>query len=339
MISRDTAVAFNVVWEQGERNLGAFRTVISKEKLEVSLSKRAAPKADPRKVLTLQFLKDTPQSTIDAFLEKHELRLLRKDWTGFYEVAVTGKTKAGQFARSVSGLGSVFYASTKNAEAKESKQLRITVRGDTAQQDIAKLLRKHNLRVLERDRDGINFRVAVAGNTSAQKMAARLTSRGIVYFAHPVQSNIAEDREVIIQFTKGTFGGNATKAATEAEIARALRRGKLQVIEDLGDGTFKVAAVRNTPGVKLAKSLIKFKHIVSAVPIGAATDEDVKSAARSAASYKGRPWSSTEYNMHYHYIHVALVLKGATKAQLAEFARLASEAPIKGGSFNPWSGD
>ena len=35
----------------------------------------------------------------------------------------------------------------------------------------------------------------------------------------------------------------------------------------------------------------------------------------------------------------ALHKAGATVAQLALFNRFVDEAPIKGGSFNPWSGD
>lgn len=69
------------------------------------------------------------------------------------------------------------------------------------------------------------------------------------------------------------------------------------------------------------------------------TDDDVRSAANGAISYKGRPWSETEYNMGYYTALESLKSRGATKAQLALFEKLCAEAPIKGGSFNPWSGD
>ena len=69
------------------------------------------------------------------------------------------------------------------------------------------------------------------------------------------------------------------------------------------------------------------------------TEERVRGAAASAASYKGRPWSQTEYNMAYYNTLESLKKDGATKAQLALFEKLCAEAPIRGGSFNPWSGD
>ena len=69
------------------------------------------------------------------------------------------------------------------------------------------------------------------------------------------------------------------------------------------------------------------------------TDDEVRAAASGAISYKGRPWSQTEYNMGYYNSLESLKTRGATKAQLALFEKLCAEAPIKGGSFNPWSGD
>jgi hypothetical protein len=69
------------------------------------------------------------------------------------------------------------------------------------------------------------------------------------------------------------------------------------------------------------------------------TEERVRGAAASVASYKGRPWSHTEYNMAYSNTLESLKKDGATKAQLALFEKLCAEAPIRGGSFNPWSGD
>jgi hydroxymethylpyrimidine pyrophosphatase-like HAD family hydrolase len=74
-------------------------------------------------------------------------------------------------------------------------------------------------------------------------------------------------------------------------------------------------------------------------PKPAVTDERVASAARGVISYKGRPWSMTEYNMSYYTTLDTLKREGATEGQLAKFAELCAAAPIKGGSFNPWSGD
>ncbi len=69
------------------------------------------------------------------------------------------------------------------------------------------------------------------------------------------------------------------------------------------------------------------------------TDADVRASAASVISYKGRPWSSTEFNSVYYPTLEGLKAKGATKRQIALFEKLVADAPIKGGSFNPWSGD
>lgn len=69
------------------------------------------------------------------------------------------------------------------------------------------------------------------------------------------------------------------------------------------------------------------------------SEERVRGAAASVASYKGRPWSHTEYNMAYYNTLESLKKDGATKAQVALFEKLCAEAPVRGGSFNPWSGD
>jgi hypothetical protein len=71
----------------------------------------------------------------------------------------------------------------------------------------------------------------------------------------------------------------------------------------------------------------------------AITDESVRGAAASVASYKGRPWSETEYNMAYYTTLESLQKDGATPAQIELYKKLCAEAPIRGGSFNPWSGD
>jgi hypothetical protein len=66
---------------------------------------------------------------------------------------------------------------------------------------------------------------------------------------------------------------------------------------------------------------------------------EVEAAARGAASYKGMPWSHTEYSMTLAGYESGLRKAGATFAQLQLFHKLADAAPIKGGRFNPWSGD
>jgi hypothetical protein len=67
--------------------------------------------------------------------------------------------------------------------------------------------------------------------------------------------------------------------------------------------------------------------------------ERIVAAANSAASYNGRPWSHTEFNMNTAFAEDSLSKDGATEAQFRLFRRLLAEAPIRGGGFNPWSGD
>lgn len=69
------------------------------------------------------------------------------------------------------------------------------------------------------------------------------------------------------------------------------------------------------------------------------SDEEIRAAAASVIFYKGRPWSETEFNMTYLPTRDRLKASGATKKQLALFEKLIADAPLKGGSFNPWSGD
>jgi len=69
------------------------------------------------------------------------------------------------------------------------------------------------------------------------------------------------------------------------------------------------------------------------------TDADVRARASAVMAYKGYPWSQTEYNSVYYPALESLKSGGATAEQLALFERLCAEAPLRGGRFNPWSGD
>ncbi len=69
------------------------------------------------------------------------------------------------------------------------------------------------------------------------------------------------------------------------------------------------------------------------------TDDEIRAFVPGVVAYKGRPWSQTEYNVGYYTTLSSLKERGATKRQIALYEKLCAEAPIKGGSFNPWSGD
>ncbi len=77
----------------------------------------------------------------------------------------------------------------------------------------------------------------------------------------------------------------------------------------------------------------------AARPQAAPSDADVRARAAAVASYKGYPWSQTEYNATYYPALERLKADGATAEQVALFERLCAEAPLRGGRFNPWSGD
>ncbi|MBI3551568.1 MAG: hypothetical protein HY077_03555 [Elusimicrobia bacterium] len=65
----------------------------------------------------------------------------------------------------------------------------------------------------------------------------------------------------------------------------------------------------------------------------------IEAAAKSVASYKGMPWSHTEYNMEESLTADSLRRDGAGPAQIRLFSRLCDAAPMRPGGFNPWSGD
>lgn len=88
--------------------------------------------------------------------------------------------------------------------------------------------------------------------------------------------------------------------------------------------------------------VLGFGALAGTLKLGAkpkVTDDDIRASARSVAASKGGIWSSTEYSMSYSMALENLQTRGATKAQLELFKKLCDEAPVRGGRFNPWSGD
>ncbi|MBI4061680.1 MAG: hypothetical protein HY403_09645, partial [Elusimicrobia bacterium] len=78
---------------------------------------------------------------------------------------------------------------------------------------------------------------------------------------------------------------------------------------------------------------------LGAAPMPSVTDDDVRASVAAAILQKGRPWSETEYHSAYYQARESLKSRGATQEQLALYDRLCAAAPVKGGGFNPWSGD
>ena len=112
------------------------------------------------------------------------------------------------------------------------------------------------------------------------------------------------------------------------------------MVKILNNGAYKVARVSDaTPGKDLVAAISQEPIVKEALALGGVTDAQIQSAAKGVESYKGRPWSSTEYNMAYGTTYWSLEERGATPEQLALFEDLCAKAPVRGGGFNPWSGD
>jgi len=323
-------VAFTVDWKQGETHMGSFRAIIPAAKLSPDLRRLADPPAPEEKQLTLRFKKNAAE--IEKFLDDHGLRLLSKGYDGVYRVAVTGKETAASTARALSGDGIVLYAAPVQLSMPEERQLRVVfidAKGESSASEtrIGDLLREAGLTVLETDRDGV-WRLGLEQG-SAEATAAKLEASGIVLYATPMTTDIPENRQAIVRL----------QASVEDDVAVLLRRHGLRVLEAYGDGVYKVGAPAGITGEALAKKLTSEAHVKSAIPVGSVEDEDVRSAAQGAISHKGRPWSSSEYGMVYGMGYSDLLLRGATAAQLKLFSDLCAAAPVRGGGFNPWSGD
>jgi hypothetical protein len=69
------------------------------------------------------------------------------------------------------------------------------------------------------------------------------------------------------------------------------------------------------------------------------TDEELRAAVKRVAVFKGHPWSESEFNAECYHMRFFLARMGATEDQLKLYDRLVAEIPVKGGRFNPYSGD
>ena len=70
------------------------------------------------------------------------------------------------------------------------------------------------------------------------------------------------------------------------------------------------------------------------------TDEEVVGRARNFAHWnKTSTYSASEFNQDQYYAEQSLLKDGATAAQLELFRKIVQDAPIRGGRFNPYSGD
>ncbi|MBI5209620.1 MAG: hypothetical protein HY927_06550 [Elusimicrobia bacterium] len=333
-------LAFSVEWNQGETRVGAFRVTVRLKDLNLEFSRLPVPEPPAEKVLKVSFKKSVTPEDAARFLEGRRLRVLRKDWDGTYWAAVTGGDEARAVAKEVSGVGIVLYASAKAVEIPEERRLTVVFKKSAAgDDDVAGVLRRHGLTVLEAK--GGTYVVGVEEGGAAAEAARGLSSERAVFYAVAAKDDRPEGRQLIVRVRETVvMDAKVETAVTEDDVAGLLRRHSLEVMEDLGSGMFRVAlSDGRTTNRAAAEALARSALVESAVAVGAAADKDVEGAATGVASYKGRPWSSTEYNLVYHQAYMGLVARGATRAQLELFGRLCDEAPMRGGGFNPWSGD
>ncbi|MDD5657435.1 MAG: hypothetical protein PHF00_09310, partial [Elusimicrobia bacterium] len=361
--------AFVVEWRQGELRVGVFKAYVSAKNLDPQFYRLAAPEPPKERQLKIRFVKsivlpgsplgveqNVSESDIAAFLETAGLRLLRKSWDGYYQVAVTGNARPEEVARKLSGRSLVLYATPELFSVPAANQVRIAFKKSTARlvaegvwqdtylkdSEIGELLARFGLRVLSVDRGGIY--TAGAEGLRAQAAARALQLKAEVLYAAPVEFAPAWTSQLIVKFRESYVfdagGIYAKSAVSEDNVASVLKRHGLLVVSVLGERLYKVARVKDGAPAKAWAGKVAAEPVVeSALPLGGLSEEKVRAAAHGAISRKGRPWSSTEYNAAYAEAYWKLETAGATPEQMGLFQRLCDEAPVRGGGFNPWSGD
>lgn len=321
-----TGTAFTVEWKQGATRLGTFRVVVPTKDPEPEFRRLADPAPEDRKVVFLRF-QDVPEADILAFAAARDLRVVARGfrdqpWT----FAVTGRAQAAVVARKLNGQGIVLAATAKTAVYAEADQLHVAFVPGTFGPALAAAFRRHELTVLERSQDGL-WRLGAAKGRGAKALDALLHD-GTVLYARALKTDIPETRQTVLELAPNAAGN---------DLPGLLRRHGLTVLSELGGRTYLVGGALDSAA--LAAALAADPGAKSAVAVGSLADSAVEAAANGTASYKGRPWSSTEYNLNWAMGYDSLRRRGATAAQLKRYEELTAAAPVRGGSFNPWSGD
>lgn len=343
-----TGVAFTVQWTQGPARAGAFRVVVPVKDPEPELTRLADPAVPEARQLVLRMKsrvmdasgpvpveRAVTDAEVRAFLAAQGLRVVSRSYDGVWTAAVPGGQRAATVARRLSGRGLVLSAAPKTASFPEADQLLVAfkrravleavsarVETEVGDEAVAAALAGRGLTVLERTRDGL-WRVG-APKGKAAKLLAALESDAVVLYARPLSMDVPEAKQTVLTLREGT---------DDEALAALLRRHGLTVLTALGERVYKVG------GDAAAAALASDASIASAVAVGSLPDEAVEASARGTASHKGRPWSQTEYNLVWSMGYDGLVKAGATQAQMARYEKLCADAPVRGGSFNPWSGD
>lgn len=324
--------SYEISWSQGPQRVGAFRVTIRHKDLRARFARLAAPEAPKSKVFSVRLLPGIARADAERLLEAAGLRVLGGSGQDWRVAAVGRDTPKAAAARLMKAKDAVFYASPA-AKAAPSRLLRVRVLPGATEDELSALFRAARLTVSVAPRPYLAqpdpWLLVASG--PVEKALKRLRASGLVLAASPAALKLDEGRQAVVRVKEGV---DAVDLA-----ARLNRDWGVDLVAEHGGRSYRVQAPKGVSGAALAARLSADSAVERAVPVGAVSDESVAAAAKGAASYKGRPWSSTEYNMQSYYSRLSLEEAGATRAQLETFERLLAAAPVLGGGFNPWSGD
>lgn len=324
-VTKADGTAFTVEWTQGRTRLGAFRVVVPVKDPEPEFRRLAEPATADAKQVVVRFKSGTAEPGIRALFESLNMRVLAHTYQGIWTAAVTGRDRPASAAKKLSDSALVLSAAPKTAAFAEADQLLVAFKNIANDAALSAAFARYKLTVIEKTRDGL-WRVGTPKGRAA-KVNTALEKDAAVLYARTLEPGIPETRQSIVNL----------RAADEEIFAALLRRHELTVLNALGERSWKVAGA--LPSAELAAALASDAAVESTVAVGSLDDAAVDAAANGTASYKGRPWSSTEYNLSWAMGYDSLRRRGATEAQLKRYETLTAEAPVRGGSFNPWSGD
>lgn len=317
--------AFEVSWTQGRTGAGAFRVTVPAKDPAPEFRRLAAPAPADAKVVVLRF-HGVSDAEVLAFLESKSLRVVSKGWgENPWTVAVTGRDRAAAVAKRLNGVGPVLSATAKAASFDAADQVLVAFVPGSPAAALAAAFRRHELTVLEKRQDGL-WRLGAAKGRGTKALHS-LEHDGSVLYARGAQASIPESNHAVLTL----------KPAGALILQGLLRRHGLTVLDDLGGRVYLVGG--RLDAAALAAALAADPDAASAVAVGTLGDDAVEAAAAGTAAYKGRPWSSTEYNLNWAMGYDSLRRRGATAAQLKRYEELTAAAPMRGGGFNPWSGD
>ena len=359
----DYTVTYQLEWKYSDTMLGRVRVSINSLKLAPAIYSQPLPEPPKERQLVVRFNSHafrnevhseyTPvqESEIKALAEQLGLRILRHDYRGSYTLAAPESTDIAAAEKKLLANEIVLDARPMLYDVPAENQLRVAFKKNTKygmfdimlphsleDGDIAAVLRHTGLRVISYEWGVWTFG---APGADAAALAKLIQDSRLAIYAAPVVSQVPESRRVVMTVRSGNvvidFPAAREVPLTEDELGDFLLGAGVRVLEDLGGRTYVIEVAGDN--VAAAKALAENPLVEKAAAVGSLSDDSIRASAKGVAMNKGRPWSQTEYNASWGYTYDALKRDGATAAQLKLFEKLTAEAPVIGGSFNPWSGD